>query len=290
MFQGAFTALVTPFKNGQVDYRTLEEFVEWQIAQGIDGLVPCGTTGESATLTHEEHNEVVRRVLLAAKGRVPVIAGAGSNSTQEAIALTAAAQKAGADAALVITPYYNKPSQEGLFRHFRAIAEKVSIPIVLYNVPGRTAVNMLPETVARFKDIPNIVGVKEASGKIEQTAKIHELAPSLVIFSGEDALTVDLIGAGAKGVISVTANLVPGDVKKMVRAAIKGNIEEARQLQKKLLPLHDAMFLESNPQPVKTAMKILGRGNGEFRLPLWGISAENEAKLKAVLADCGLLK
>lgn len=290
MFQGAFTALVTPFKNGQVDYEALEESVEWQISQGIDGLVPCGTTGESATLTHDEHNEVVRRVLAASKGRVPVIAGTGSNSTQEALALTRAAQNAGADAALVITPYYNKPSQEGLYRHFRAVAEKVSIPIILYNVPGRTAVNMLPETVARLKDIANIVGVKEAGGKVEQTAKIHELAPSLVVLSGEDALTVDLIGAGAKGVISVTANLVPADVKKMVHAALKGDTGEAGILQKKLMPLHDAMFLESNPQPVKTAMKMLGRGNGEFRLPLWGISAENEAKLRAVLADYGLLK
>lgn len=289
MFQGAFTALVTPFKDGRVDYDALEKFVEWQIEQGIDGLVPCGTTGESATLTHDEHIEIIGRVLLAARGRVPVIAGTGSNSTAEAVSLTKAAQSAGADAALVITPYYNKPSQEGLYRHFKAVAQNVSLPIVLYNVPGRTAVNMLPETVARLKDFPNIVGVKEASGSVENTAKIHELASDLVIFSGEDALTLEIIKAGGKGVISVTANIAPADVKKMVQAALEGRGDAARALHEKLLPLHGAMFLETNPQPVKVALKMMDRGNGEFRLPMWGISPENEEKLKTALTACGLL-
>ena len=289
MFQGAFTALVTPFKNGQMDYKALEELVEWQIAQGIDGLVPAGTTGESATLSHEEHNEVNRRVLLAAKGRVPVIAGAGSNNTAEAIALTRAAQNAGADAALLVTPYYNKPSQEGMFRHYKAVAEQVSLPIIVYNVPGRTGVNLLPETVKRLTEIPNVVGVKEASGTVEQAAKIHELCPSLVVFSGDDALTLDMMAVGAKGVISVTANIVPADVKKMVGLALKGKADEARKIQQKLMPLHNALFLEANPQPAKVALRMLGRGNGELRLPLWGISPENEEKLRAALKGYGLL-
>jgi 4-hydroxy-tetrahydrodipicolinate synthase len=290
VFQGAFTALVTPFKNGQVDYRALEEYIEWQIAQGIDGLVSCGTTGESATLTHEEHNEVNRRVLLAAKGRVPVMAGTGSNSTAEAIALTRAAQNSGADAALMVTPYYNKPSQEGIFRHYKAVAEQVSMPILVYNVPARTGVNLLPETVARLTEISNIVGIKEASGSLDQVKKIREFCPGLDVFCGEDALTVEMMALGAKGVISVTANVVPADVKKMVSLALKGKIDEARKMQQKLMPLHGAMFLESNPQPVKVALKMLGRGNGEFRLPLWGLSPENEEKLRAALKAYGLLQ
>jgi 4-hydroxy-tetrahydrodipicolinate synthase len=289
VFQGAFTALVTPFKNAQVDYKALEELVEWQIAQGIDGLVSAGTTGEAATLTHEEHNEVNRRVLLAAKGRVPVIAGTGSNSTAEAIALTRAAQNAGADAALLVTPYYNKPSQEGMFRHYKAVADQVSLPILVYNVPSRTGVNLLPETVKRLAEISNIVGVKEASGGVEQAAKIRELCPALVVLSGDDALTLDMMAVGAKGVISVTANIAAADVKKMVGLALKGKMDEARKIQQKLMPLHTALFLETNPQPVKMALKMLGRGNGEFRLPLWGISPENEQKLAAALKGCGLL-
>lgn len=290
MFQGAFTALITPFKNGEVDYKALEELVEWQIAQGIDGLVSAGTTGESATLNHEEHNEVNRRVLLAAKGRVPVIAGTGSNSTAEAVFMTKAAQNNGADAALLVTPYYNRPSQEGLFRHYKAVCDQVSLPIIVYNVPSRTGVNLLPETIARLTELPNIVGVKEASGGIEQAKKIHALCPALDLFSGEDALTLDLIAHGAKGVISVTANVVPADMKKMVALALKRKTDEARQMQEKIMPLHNAMFLESNPQPVKTALKMLGKCNGEFRLPLWGISPENEEKLRAALKGYGLLK
>ena len=289
MFQGAFTALVTPFKNGAVDYKALDELVEWQIAQGIDGIVSAGTTGESATLTHEEHNEVNRRVLLAAKGRVLVIAGTGSNSTAEAIAMTRAAQNAGADAALLVTPYYNKPSQEGLFRHYKAISEQVSLPILAYNVPSRTGVNLLPETVARLAGLPNLVGIKEASGGVEQAKKIRELCPRLVVLSGDDALTLDMMAVGAKGVISVTGNIVPADIKKMVALALKGKMDEARKMQEKLMPLHNAMFLETNPQPAKIALKLLGRGNAEFRLPLWGISPENEEKLRAALKAYGLL-
>lgn len=289
MFQGAFTALVTPFKNGAVDYKALDELIEWQIAQGIDGLISAGTTGESATLTHEEHNEVNRRVLLAAKGRVPVIAGAGSNSTAEAIALTRAAQNYGADAALLVTPYYNKPSQEGLFRHYKAVSEQVSLPILAYNVPSRTGVNLLPETVARLAELPNLVGIKEASGGVEQAKKIRELCPRLVVLSGDDALTLDMMAVGAKGVISVTGNVVPADIKKMVALALSRKMDDARKMQEKLMPLHNAMFLETNPQPVKIALKLLGRGNAEFRLPLWGISPENEEKLRAALKAYGLL-
>lgn len=289
MFQGAFTALVTPFKNGAVDYKSLDELVEWQIAQGIDGLISAGTTGESATLTHEEHNEVNRRVLLAAKGRVPVIAGTGSNSTAEAIAMTRAAQNNGADAALLVTPYYNKPSQEGLFRHYKAVSEQVSLPILAYNVPSRTAVNLLPETVARLAELPNVVGIKEASGGVEQAKKIRELCPRLAVLSGDDALTLDMMAVGAKGVISVTGNVVPADIKKMVALALSRKMDDARKMQEKLMPLHNAMFLETNPQPVKIALKLLGRGNAEFRLPLWGISPENEEKLRAALKAYGLL-
>jgi 4-hydroxy-tetrahydrodipicolinate synthase len=289
LFQGAFTALVTPFKNGAVDYKALDELIEWQIAQGIDGLISAGTTGESATLTHEEHNEVNRRVLLAAKGRVPVIAGAGSNSTAEAIALTRAAQNYGADAALLVTPYYNKPSQEGLFRHYKAVSEQVSLPILAYNVPSRTGVNLLPETVARLAELPNLVGIKEASGGVEQAKKIRELCPRLVVLSGDDALTLDMMAVGAKGVISVTGNVVPADIKKMVALALSRKMDDARKMQEKLMPLHNAMFLETNPQPVKIALKLLGRGNAEFRLPLWGISPENEEKLRAALKAYGLL-
>jgi 4-hydroxy-tetrahydrodipicolinate synthase len=289
LFQGAFTALVTPFKNGAVDYKALDELVEWQIAQGIDGLISAGTTGESATLTHEEHNEVNRRVLLAAKGRVPVIAGTGSNSTAEAIAMTRAAQNNGADAALLVTPYYNKPSQEGLFRHYKAVSEQVSLPILAYNVPSRTGVNLLPETVARLAELQNLVGIKEASGGVEQAKKIRELCPRLAVLSGDDALTLDMMAVGAKGVISVTGNVAPADIKKMVALALSRKMDDARKMQEKLMPLHNAMFLETNPQPVKIALKLLGRGNAEFRLPLWGISPENEEKLRAALKAYGLL-
>ena len=288
MFSGAFTALVTPFRDDKVDYEKLRELVDGQIEQGIKGLVPCGTTGESATLTHEEHEGVIRAVLKQTAGRVPVIAGTGSNSTAEAISLTKCAQGLGADAALVITPYYNKPSQEGLYRHFTAVARAVEIPLVLYNVPGRTAVNMLPETVVRLAEHSNIVGIKEAGGSLDQAGEIISKT-KLTVLSGDDALTLPMMRLGAKGVISVSANIVPGDVAAMVRCQIEGKTKEADELDAKLQPLCGAMFLETNPQPVKVAMKMLGRINGEMRLPMWGISEENEAKLRGVLADYGLL-
>ena len=287
-FNGAFTALVTPFADGKVDHDKLRETVDWQIEQGINGLVPCGTTGESATLTHDEHTDVLRTVLKQVNGRVPVIAGTGSNSTAEAIALTKAAQNMGADAALVITPYYNKPSQEGLFRHFEALAGAVQLPLVLYNVPSRTSVNMEAATVARLAEFANVVAVKEASGDLYQIAKIINTS-KLAVLSGEDAQTVEMMELGATGVISVTANVAPADVARMVALKKNGNDDEAASLDKKLRPLHDAMFVETNPQPVKTALKLLGRGNGEMRLPMWGVSDESAAAIEKALKDYGLL-
>ncbi len=289
MFAGAFTAIITPFKDGGVDHDKLRELLDWQIEQGIDGIVPCGTTGESATLTHEEHREVALTVLKHVAGRVPVIAGTGSNSTAEAIGLTREAQELGADAALVITPYYNKPSQEGLFRHFDAVLGAVELPIYLYNVPSRTAVNLLPETVARLTNHPNLAGVKEASGDREQTRKIVETT-KLSVLSGDDELTLDLMDVGARGVISVTANIAPADVAKMVALKAAGKSDEARKLSDKLQPLSEAMFLETNPQPVKTALKMLGKINGEMRLPMYGVSGETEKAVKKALTDYGLLK
>ena len=288
MFNGAFTALVTPFANGKVDHDKLREMVDWQIEQGINGLVPCGTTGESATLTHDEHTDVLRTVLKQAGGRVPVIAGTGSNSTAEAIQLTKAAQDMGADAALVITPYYNKPSQEGIFRHFEAIAKATQLPLVLYNVPSRTSVNMEAETVVRLGEYPNIVAIKEASGDLYQIAKIINTS-KLTVLSGEDAQTIEMMELGAKGVISVTANIAPGDMARLVALKSQGNDDEAAALDKKLRPMHDAMFVETNPQPVKIALKLLGKLNGEMRLPMWGISEDSDARLQKTLKDYGLL-
>ncbi len=288
MFNGAFTALVTPFANGKVDHDKLRETVDWQIEQGINGLVPCGTTGECATLTHDEHTDVLRTVLKQAGGRVPVIAGTGSNSTAEAIQLTRAAQNMGADAALVITPYYNKPSQEGLFRHFAAIAEATQLPLVLYNVPSRTAVNMESETVARLGEYPNIVAIKEASGDLYQIAKIINTS-KLTVLSGDDALTVEMMELGAKGVISVTANVVPGDMARLVALKSQGKNDEAAALDAKLRPLHAAMFVETSPQPAKTALKLLGKSNGEMRLPMWGVSEDSKAQIEKALKDYGLL-
>jgi len=289
MFSGCLVALITPFKEGEVDYAKLRELVDWHVEQGTDGLVPCGTTGESPTLSFEEHEKVIVTVVEQVGGRIPVVAGTGSNNTAEALRLTRFAKEAGADGALMITPYYNKPTQEGMYRHFQAVAEEVDIPLVLYNVPGRTGVNLAPETVARLAEAPNIVAVKEASGSLDQASAIASLC-DITILSGDDSLTLPLLSVGCAGVISVVGNIVPRDMKAMIEAFQGGHLERARRLHLKLFPLCRAMFLETNPIPVNTAMKMLGRTTGEVRLPLCEMAEANRAALRRVLTDYGLLK
>ena len=290
-FFGALTALVTPFKNGAVDEAAYREFIEFQISEGIHGLVPCGTTGESATLSHEEHERVIEICIDQVKGRVPVLAGAGSNNTIEAIRLTRFAQKAGAAGALLITPYYNKPTQEGLYRHFKAIAEAVDMPLVPYNVPGRTGTNLLPATLSRLAhEFPNIVGVKEATGDMRQCSLIMEQCPKgFSLLSGDDFTALPLMSIGGSGVISVTSNIVPGKVAAMYNAFAKGDIATAMGIHHDLFVLHQAMFMESNPIPVKTALALMGRMTDEMRLPLCPLTDEHLERLKNVLASKGLL-
>jgi len=289
MLKGAFTALVTPFREGAVDEKALVHLIERQIKGGVSGLVPCGTTGESATLTHDEHNRVIDLTIEASAGRLPVIAGTGSNSTAETIRLTRHAEDAGANAALLITPYYNKPSQAGLFAHFRSVSEAVSIPLVLYNVPGRTGLNMRPETVARLSEFKNIVGIKEASGDLEQVSRVIELSmDDFDVISGDDFTTLPTLCLGGSGVISVTSNVVPDDVSSMVNGYMDGDTERARELHYKLSPLNRAMFFETNPVPVKTALVMLGLLREEFRLPLVGLSKENRTRLLHALKHYGL--
>ena len=290
MFAGSLVAIVTPFKNGRVDERALVDLIEFQIANGTDGIVPCGTTGESATLTHEEHNQVIRLTIEAVRRRVPVIAGTGSNATAEAIALTKHAQQAGADGALLITPYYNKPTQEGLFRHYKAIAEAVEFPLVLYNIPGRTSVNMLPATVARLASIKNIVAIKEGSASLQQVSEIIQACGErITVLSGDDPLTLPMMAIGAKGVITVTANIVPRDMATMVDAFAAGKLDEAMRLHYRLSPLFTALFYETNPIPVKEALAMMGKTQPELRLPLCPMSAENRDKLARALKDYGLI-
>ncbi|HHT9138150.1 MAG TPA: 4-hydroxy-tetrahydrodipicolinate synthase [Candidatus Wunengus sp. YC60] len=288
MFTGSLVALVTPFKNGEVDYKKLKELVEFHIKNGTSGIVPCGTTGESATLSFEEHERVVGEVVSAVAGRIKVLAGTGSNNTSEALHLTRHAKKTGADGALLITPYYNKPTPEGLYRHYKLIAEEVDIPIVIYNVPSRTGISILPETVARLSEIKNIVGIKEASGNIDQTTQILQLC-NITVLSGDDSLTLPIMSVGGKGVISVVANIVPADTAALTRYCLDGNFEAARKCHYKLFPLCKGMFIETNPIPVKTAMKLLGKINGEMRLPLCEMMKENENKLSKILKDYGLM-
>jgi 4-hydroxy-tetrahydrodipicolinate synthase len=291
-FQGSLVALVTPFHDGGVDEPKLRELVEFHVANGTDAVIPCGTTGESPTLSHDEHKRVVEVVIEAARGRVPVIAGTGSNSTAEAIDLTAHARKAGAAAALVVSPYYNRPTQEGLYRHFRAIAEAVDLPMLVYNIASRTAVNVETDTLARLaKDCPRIVGVKEASGSLDQmTQVILACGPDFTVLSGDDTLTLPLMAVGGRGVISVIANLVPRDTAEMVHAALAGDWKQARELHLRLFPLCRAMFVETNPIPVKEAMALLGMIEPEFRLPLCRMAEANRPRLKAALVQHGLLK
>ena len=290
MFRGSIAALVTPFKKGRIDEDAFRELIEFQIKGGTSAIVPCGTTGESATLDFEEHKKAIDIAVNAAKKRIPVIAGTGGNSTSEAIELTRHAKKAGVDATLQVTPYYNKPSQEGLYRHFRAIAEAVPLPQVLYNVPGRTGVNMLPETVARLAELKEIVAVKEASGNLVQMAEILSLAgEKITLLSGDDNLTLPVLAIGGRGVISVVANIEPADTANMINEWEKGNIEEAKRLYYKLLPLCQAMFYETNPVPVKTSLALMGKIGEEIRLPLAPLSQGNLEKLKKALRDYGLI-
>ena len=291
-FQGSIVAMVTPFRNGAVDEAKVRELVEWHVASGTDGIVPCGTTGESPTLTHDEHKRVVEIVVDAARGRIPVVAGTGSNSTAEAIDLTSHAKKAGARAALVVNPYYNRPTQEGLYRHFRAVAEAVDIPILVYNIQSRTAVNVETDTLQRLaKDCPNIVGVKEASGSLDQmTQVILACGPDFSVVSGDDNLTLPLMSVGGRGVISVIANIVPRETAEMTHAALAGDWKLARELHLRLFPLCRAVFIETNPIPVKEAMAMMGMLEPEFRLPLCRMGDANRERLRAILTQHGLLK
>lgn len=290
MFKGSIVAIITPFKKGRLDEQTLGDLIEWQIAQGTDGIVPCGTTGESATLTHEEHNRVIEITVKAANGRVPVIAGTGSNSTAEAIQLTQHAKKVGADAALLITPYYNKPTQEGLYLHYKAVAEKADFPIVLYNIPGRTCVNLLPETVARLAKIKNIVAIKEGAGSLPQVCDIiQRCGDKITVLSGDDALTLPMLAVGAKGVITVTANIEPAEMAAMMDAFEKGDLERAMQVHYQMYPLFNILFIETNPIPVKSALALMEKASGELRLPLCPMSEGNLEKLKKCLKEYGLI-
>ena len=290
MFAGSFVAIVTPFRKGLFDERALAELIEWQIAQGTNGIVPCGTTGESATLSYEEHNRVIEFTVEVVNRRVPVIAGTGSNSTDEAIELTKHAKQAGVDGALLITPYYNRPTQEGLYRHYKAVAEAVDLPLVLYNIPGRTGVNMLPATVARLSAIGTIVGVKEGSGSVQQASDVVQMCGDrITVLAGDDALTLPMMAVGAKGVVTVTANVLPTDMANLVKAFADGKIAEARRIHFKLSPLFAALFYETNPIPVKEALGMMGKIDPELRLPLCPMAQDTREKLVRVLKDMGLI-
>lgn len=291
MFKGSIVAIVTPFKNGKVDEKALCDLIEWHISEGTSAIVPCGTTGESATLDYDEHYRVIELTVKAVNKRVPVIAGTGANSTDETIMITDKAKKMGADAALLVTPYYNKPTQEGLYQHYKKVAETVDIPQILYNVPGRTGVNMLPPTVARLAQIKNIVGIKEATGDMKQVSEVIRLCGDrITVLSGDDFTTLTLLALGGKGVISVSANVAPKDVSHMCEAWEKGDIEGARKLHFRLEPLNQAMFIETNPVPAKTALSMMGKIQEEFRLPLCSMSDTNKEKLRKTLIDYGVLK
>jgi 4-hydroxy-tetrahydrodipicolinate synthase len=290
MFKGSLVAIVTPFKNGQVDERALGDLIEFQITNGTDGIVPCGTSGESATLTYEEHDRVIEFTVEATRRRVPVIAGTGSNSTDEAITLTKHAKQAGADGALLICPYYNKPTQEGLYRHYKAIAEAVDLPLVVYNIPSRTSVNIQPTTIARLSSIHNIVAIKEGAGSLGQVSEIIQACGNrITVLAGDDALTVPMMAVGAHGVITVTANIAPADMAALVDAFAAGKLDEAKALHYKLYPLFTALFYETNPIPVKEALGMMGKIQPELRLPLCPMSVENREKLAGALKDYGLI-
>lgn len=290
MIHGSIVAIVTPFKNGKIDEDALKDLIEFQIENGTHGIVPCGTTGESPTLSHEEHEYVIELTVKQVNKRVPVIAGTGSNSTKEALRLTRFAEQMAADAALLVVPYYNKPTQEGLYLHFRQIASQVNIPIILYNIPGRSGVNLSPETIARLaRDCSNIIGVKEASGSLTQASKILYLCGmDFMLLSGEDALNFPLMAVGARGFITVTANIAPREVADLYNLFQDGEFEKARDLHYKLLPLNEALFIETNPIPVKAALSMMDKIVYEYRYPLCNMSEENYDALKKALADYGI--
>jgi len=288
-FQGSITALITPFKNDEVDAKAFQRLVEWQIHQGTHGLVPVGTTGESPTLSHEEHKRVIELCIEAAGGRVPVIAGTGSNCTSEAVALTRHAKEAGADGVLVVTPYYNKPTQEGLYLHFKAISDSAAIPIIIYNIPGRSIVDMSVETMTRLFKLPNIAGLKDATANMARVSQQRAaLGTEFVQLSGEDATALGFMAHGGQGCISVTANIVPALCSEFQLACLGGNFKRALELQDRLMPLHDALFVESNPGPVKYAAEKVGLCSGETRLPLAPLAASSKAKVDAALAQVGV--
>jgi len=290
MFKGSIVAIVTPFINGKVDEKALGNLIEWHIRQGTNAIVPCGTTGESATLDYEEHHRVIRFTVEKVRKRVPVIAGTGANSTDETIMITKEAKKSGADAALVVAPYYNKPTQEGLYRHYKAVARAVNMPIILYNVPGRTAVNILPSTVARLAEIKNIVALKEATGDMKQASEVIRLCgDKITVLSGDDFTTLPLMALGGKGTISVSANVAPKLVSRMCALWLQGKYAEARKIHFQLEPLNASMFIETNPIPVKTALALMGKIREEFRLPLCEMAPANKEKLKKVLKDMKLI-
>ncbi len=290
MFKGSIVAIVTPFKNDKVDEKALGDLIEWHISEGTNAIVPCGTTGEASTLDYDEHYRVSEITVSIAKGKVPVIAGTGANSTDETIMITQKAKEIGADGALLVTPYYNKPTQEGLYQHYKKVAETVDIPLVLYNVPSRTGINLLPQTVARLAEIKNIVGIKEATGNMRQVSEVIRLCGErITVLSGDDFTTLTLLALGGKGAISVSANVAPRDASAMYKAWEEGNIIEARRLHFKLEPLNEAMFIETNPLPVKTALSMMGKIQEEFRLPLCVMSTSNKDKLKKILINQGFL-
>jgi 4-hydroxy-tetrahydrodipicolinate synthase len=290
MLSGCATALITPFKeNGELDEEGLRELVMFQEREGVDAIVPCGTTGESATLTHKEHLRVIQ-IVMDTKKRVKVIAGAGSNATHEAIHLTKGANDLGVDAVLSISPYYNKPSQKGIFRHYEAITKSVDVPIIIYNVPGRTGSNIAPSTIRKLAELPNIVGVKEASGNMDQIMQtIAEVPPGFDVISGDDSLTLAIMALGGKGVISVASNVVPRKVTDLVHHAMAGEFDKAREVHYHLLPLFKNLFVESNPIPVKTAMRMLKRPSGVFRLPLCDLEPANADVVRKTLSDLKML-
>jgi 4-hydroxy-tetrahydrodipicolinate synthase len=289
-FAGVTVALVTPFHDGAVDFDGIRRLVAWHVEQGTDCVAPVGTTGESPTLDHEEHERVIAAVVESAAGRIKVMPGTGSNSTREAIRLTRFAQRAGADAALLVGPYYNKPTQEGYYHHFAAVAAAVDLPLILYNIPGRTGSNILPETIARLAEFPQIVGIKEATGSLDQASQIAALT-NLTILSGDDSLTLPLMSIGGRGVVSVVANLVPRDLKALVNAFDAGRFADALQWHRRLFPLcRDLLGVATNPIPLKAAMKLLGRGNGEMRLPMTPLDETGEARVRKSLIEYGLLR
>ena len=290
MFKGVSTALITPFRNGEIDEPALHELVEYQIAAGINGLVPCGSTGESATMSHAEHRRVIELVVAAARGRVPVIAGTGSNNTREAIELTRHAKEAGANGALLISPYYNKPTQDGIVAHYSEIAHATDFPLVVYNIPGRTASNLLPETIARLAEIEQVVGVKEACGDLAQISNMIVRCPSdFAVLSGDDALTLPIIAVGGCGVISTSSNVAPAEMVELVRSALAGDFPRARAIHQRLIPLFEVLFCETNPIPVKAAVAEAGRIGEEIRLPLTEITPPNRERLRLVLKELELI-